>query len=100
MEAGWRERMEVNMSDADFIVRKVGEAEENDVYTIAISEDAEPTAESNSILFQWSDDNGPQEVALGWDTYCICEEPGQRTFYGGVKSWGLKGRVLVLRYEE
>ena len=26
----------------------------------------------------------PQEIALGWDTYCLVVDPGQVTHYGGV----------------
>jgi hypothetical protein len=40
-----------------------------------------------------------QDVKLGWDTYCICYDPGQRASYGGIHSWGLKDRKLVVRFD-
>lgn len=40
-----------------------------------------------------------QDRAQGMDTYCLIM-PDQMTRYGGIASWGLNDRVLVLRLDE
>jgi hypothetical protein len=79
---------------SDFVVRTVGECETEDgVYTIAMSEDLHPDSDSRSVSFSCGGDVGADE-----EPYEVTEEPGQATMYGGVASWGLKDRRLVVLY--
>ncbi|MGC3859006.1 Imm10 family immunity protein [Micromonospora chersina] len=65
-------------------LRDVGE-EDDGVYVIAVGETSDP--ESWQLSLMECDEEAaedPQEVALGWDTYCLVVDPGQATHYGGV----------------
>ncbi|MFG3603569.1 Imm10 family immunity protein [Micromonospora chersina] len=66
------------------ILRDVGE-EDDGVYVIAVGEAGDP--ESWQLALMECDEDAvedPQEIALGWDTYCLVVDPGQATHYGGV----------------
>jgi hypothetical protein len=42
------------------------------------------------------DPEDPQEIELGMDTYCLVVDPGQATYYGGVRECEIKAGVLRL----
>ncbi|MEU0152837.1 Imm10 family immunity protein [Micromonospora fulviviridis] len=77
-------------------LRFVGE-EDDGVYVIAVSETNDP--ESWSLALMECDEEAaedPQEIALGWDTYCLVVDPGQATHYGGVVQCEVAGTQLRL----
>jgi hypothetical protein len=86
--------MEAEMSDP-FIVRIVGEDEENGVYTIAVADSPEPSGESQCVMFQHRNDYTAEEEALG--THCIVRDPGQWTERGAALAWGLQDGKLAIR---
>ncbi|MFD6640170.1 Imm10 family immunity protein [Micromonospora chalcea] len=65
-------------------LRDVGE-EDDGVYVIAVGETSDPESWQLALMECDEDAAGdPQEVALGFDTYCLVVDPGQATHYGGI----------------
>lgn len=75
-------------------LRDVGE-DTTDGYVIGVRETTDPSAWS--LLFMeaaWEDE---QDEDLGFDTYCLVIDPGQRTSYGGVRECVLaEGQLLLM----
>ncbi len=84
---------------APAVVRDVGE-DDSDVYVVGIRETADP--DSWSLLFmECYDAEDPQEIDLGMDTYCLVVDPGQATYYGGVRECEFgSGRLRLVLTEE
>lgn len=70
-----------------------------DGYMIGVRETTDPSAWS--LLFIEAATEDEQDEDLGFDTYCLVIDPGQRTSYGGVRECVLaNGRLqLVLTPE-
>ncbi|MEU8315329.1 MULTISPECIES: Imm10 family immunity protein [unclassified Micromonospora] len=78
-------------------LRDVGE-EDDGVYVIAVGDTGEP--ESWQLALMECDEDAledPQEIALGFDTYCLVVDPGQATHYGGVVECEVTGTRLRLK---
>jgi hypothetical protein len=83
---------------APAVVSDVGE-DDGDVYLVGIREAGTP--DSWSLLFmECYDAEDPQEIDLGMDTYCLVVDPGQATYYGGVRECELGGGRLRLALTE
>ncbi len=73
---------------APAVLRDLGE-DDSGVYVIGVRESSED--DSGSLLFtEYAHDEyadvDPDEVDDGMDTYCLVADPGQATYYGGVKT--------------
>lgn len=66
------------------VLRDAGEGYDGEVYIVGIRESTDPDAWSLQIQ-ECLDAADPQEIELGDDTYCLVVDPGQATFYGGVR---------------
>lgn len=79
----------------------LGDAGEDDsgCYVLGVRETTD--ACSWSLMFmECCDADDEQEVALGMDTYCLVVDPGQATFYGGVRECELAcGRLRLVLTE-
>ncbi|MEU8006429.1 Imm10 family immunity protein [Catellatospora sp. NPDC049111] len=83
---------------APAVVRDVGE-DDSGVYVIGIRETTE--ADAWSLLFmECYDADDEQEIDLDMNTYCLVVDPGQATYYGGVRECVLAGGRLRLRLTE
>ncbi|MGH3251508.1 MAG: Imm10 family immunity protein [Trebonia sp.] len=70
---------------------------DSDVYLIGIRDSDAP--DSWSLVFaEPYDADDPQEIRLGMDTYCLVADPGQATYYGGVRECELSGGRLHLKF--
>ena len=79
---------------APTVIRDVGE-DGGDIYAAEIREGPDPDAWSLTFIeCQEADDE--QDVELGMDTYCLVVDPGQATYYGGVRECELRGGQLHL----
>jgi Immunity protein 10 len=86
-----------------FTVRLVGESEpedENGVYTLGVADSVDPSLPGDHVEFQRAEHFDEQDVRLGWSTYCIITHGGDDTHYGGALSWGMNGRMVVIRLDE
>ncbi len=76
------------------VLRKVQD-DDGDHYLIGLRESPEPT--SWSIIFMESDaDPDDEDIEMGMDSYCIVVDPGQATWYGGVRECQLDGNQLSM----
>ncbi len=84
-------------SECSFDVREVAvqESPDEDMFVVALAE--EPGGEGRLLMFQLGLAFDEQDVALGQDTYCVCDERGA-TVYGGVTSWSLEDNLLTIRF--
>lgn len=57
-----------------------------------------PTGEGASLQISRGADFDEQDVALGMDTHCVVVDGA--TYYGGVVSWRLEGRMLTIELSE
>jgi hypothetical protein len=46
------------------------------------------------------DEGDEQEIALGMDTYCLVVDPGQATFYGGVRDFKVGSDTLNISWSK
>jgi hypothetical protein len=74
------------------VLQDVGD-DDGDCYVIGVRADASPGAWS--LVFM----AGDAEEDDGLGTYCLVVDPGQRTWYGGVRSWAVDGLTLRLALE-
>ena len=73
--------------------------DESGCYVLGVGQTTD--ASSWSLMFmECYDADDEQEVAPGMDTYCLVVNPGQATFYGGVRECELAcGRLRLLLTE-
>jgi hypothetical protein len=87
-------------SDCSFDVRgvTVQELPEEDTFVVALTD--EPDGDGRLLMFQLGTAAfDEQDVGLGQDTYCLCDEIGT-TVYGGVTSCVLAGDLLTIQLDE
>src|ERR687895_263749 len=83
---------------APAVLRDAGE-DDADVYVVGIRETTDE--DSWSLLFIEFDedeyeDEDPEDIDDGMDTYCLVVDPGQATHYGGVIECEITGNELRL----
>jgi hypothetical protein len=79
------------MTPPTAIIRVVAEAVDDAVYTVGLSEHAEPDADSFALLLSIAE---PDDE--GWSC-SVTAEPGQRTAFNAIESCELDGTRLHLR---
>lgn len=87
-------------SECGFDVRgvTVQELPEEDTFVVALTD--EPDGGGRLLMFQLGTAAfDEQDVALGQDTYCLCDEIGT-TVYGGVTSCVLAGDLLTIQLDD
>jgi hypothetical protein len=85
--------------DSGFVVRLVGTAEENDVFTVGIADAPEGTGRCLLFSIGTSADSRSPDVSAEFDTYCIVDEV-QSTTYGGVIGCVLAPQELTLKFDD
>ena len=86
------------LSEYSFEVRAVTvqKLPEDNTFVVALAE--EPGGGGRLLMFQLGAAFDEQDVALGQDTYCLCDEMGT-TVYGGVTSCVLAGNLLTIHLD-